>query len=58
MEYFQEEKKARVTPLGYLKKCQTIELYWKLQGDLFNSDRMLVNGADLNIKLTRAPEVL
>jgi hypothetical protein len=28
----------------------------RLQSGLLNSDKMLINGADMNIKLTRAPE--
>jgi hypothetical protein len=32
------------------------ELYVRLHTDIFNSDRMLINGSDMNIKLTRAPE--
>jgi hypothetical protein len=44
------------TRLNYLGKSQTIELYGRLHADLFNSDRMLINGVDMNIKLTRAPE--
>jgi hypothetical protein len=28
----------------------------RLHADLFNSDKMLINGVDMNIKLTRAPE--
>jgi hypothetical protein len=31
-------------------------LYGRLHADLFNSDRLLLNGVDMNIKLTRAPE--
>jgi len=33
-----------------------LELYGRLHADLFNSDKMLINGVDMNIKLTRAPE--
>jgi hypothetical protein len=42
--------------LNYLGNNQTIGLYERLHADLFNSDRMLINGVDMNIKLTRAPE--
>ena len=31
-------------------------LFGRLHADLFNSDKMLINGVDMNIKLTRAPE--
>jgi hypothetical protein len=44
------------TRLSYLKDSQTIELYGRLHAVLFNSDRMLINGVDMNITLTRATE--
>ena len=44
------------TRLNYLSNIKTIELYGRLHADLFNSDKMLINGVDMNIKLTRAPE--
>jgi hypothetical protein len=51
-----KEKKGYILRLIYLSNCQTIELYGRLHAGLFNSDRMLINGLDMNIKLTRAPE--
>jgi hypothetical protein len=45
------------TRLQYMANSQTIELYGRLHADLFNSDRMLINGVDMNIKLTRTSEV-
>jgi hypothetical protein len=45
-----------MTRLTCLKDSQTVELYGKLHADMFNSDRMLINGVDMNIKLTRASE--
>jgi hypothetical protein len=48
--------KGYTTRLNYLSESQTIELYGRLHADLFNSDRMLINGVDMNIRLTRAPE--
>src|SRR5215470_3057189 len=36
------------TRLKYLGESQTIELYGRLHADLFNSDRMLINGVDMN----------
>ena len=51
----EKENKGYATQLNYLSKSQTVELYGKLHADLFNSDRMLVNGVDMNIRLTRAP---
>ena len=44
------------TRLNYLSNCKTIELYGRLHADLFYYDKMLINGVDTNIKLTRAPE--
>jgi hypothetical protein len=44
------------TRLKYIGNSQTFELYGRLDADLFNSDKMLINGVDMNIKLTRAPE--
>ena len=46
------------TRLNYLRNCNAIELYGRLHADFFNSDKMLINGVDMNIKLTRAPEAL
>ena len=51
-----KENKGYATRLNYLSKSQTVELYGRLHADLFNSDRMLINGVDMNIRLTRAPE--
>jgi len=42
--------------LNYLSNGKTLELYGRVHADLFNSDKMLINGVDMNIKLTRAPE--
>jgi len=41
---------------NYLSNGKTLELYGRLHVDLFNSDKMLINGVDMNIKLTRAPD--
>jgi len=43
------------TRLKYIGNSQTVELYGRLHADLFNSDKMLINGVDMNIKLTRTP---
>jgi hypothetical protein len=48
--------KGYTTRLNYLGESQTIELYGRLHADLFNSDRMLTNGVDMNIRLSRVPE--
>ena len=53
-----KESKGYATRLTYLSKCQTLELYGRLEVDLFNSDRMLINDVFVNIRLTRAPEAL
>jgi len=42
--------------LIYLSNGNTLELYGRLHADLFNSDKMSINGVDMNIKLARAPE--
>jgi hypothetical protein len=39
------------TRLHYLGNSNTIELFGRLHADLFNSDKMLINGVDMNIKL-------
>ena len=51
-----KENKGYTTPLNYLSKSQSVELYGRFHADLFNSDRMLINGVDMNIRLTSAPE--
>ena len=45
------------TRLNYPSNSNTIELYGRLHADLFKFDQMLINGVDMNIKLTCAPEV-
>jgi len=45
------------TRLKYIGNSQTVELYGRLHADLFNSDKILINGVDMNIKLTCTPEV-
>ena len=39
------------TRLNYLSDSQILELYGRLHADLFNSDKMLLNGVDMNVKL-------
>ena len=47
---------------GYAKRLNNfsngkiLEQYGRLHADFFNTDEMLINGVDMNIKLTRAPE--
>jgi len=44
------------TRLNYIGNSQIVELYGRLHADLFNSDKTLINGVDMNIKLTRTQE--
>jgi hypothetical protein len=44
------------TCLNYLSDRQTLELYGRLHAELFNSDKMLINGVDMSIKFTHARE--
>ena len=54
----------RLLPMEHSKTIQampyvnskTIELFGRLHADLFSSDKMLINGVDMNIKLARASE--
>ena len=40
---------GHATRLHYLGNSNTIELFGRLHADLFNSDKMLINGVDMNI---------
>jgi len=51
-----KDNKGYSSRLNYMSNSQTLELYGRLHADLFNSDRMLINGVDMNVKLTRASE--
>ena len=44
------------TQLNYFSDSQALELYGGIHADFFNSDKMLINGVDVKVKLTRAPE--
>jgi hypothetical protein len=44
------------TRLKYIGNSQIVNLYGFLHADVFNSDKMLINGVDMNIKLTRTTE--
>jgi hypothetical protein len=44
------------TRLKYIGNSQTVELNGRLHADLYNSDKILINGVDMNIKLTHTPE--
>jgi hypothetical protein len=57
--YSREELKSNsgyVTQLTYLCNSHTVELYGRLHADMLNSDKMLINGEDMNVKLTLAPD--
>jgi hypothetical protein len=41
---------GHTTRLHYLGNSNTKELFGRLHADLFNSDKMLINGVDMNIK--------
>ena len=34
--------------LNYLNNCKSLELYGRLHADLLNSDKMLINGVEMN----------
>ena len=40
------------TRLNYLSDSQTVELYGRLHAVFFNSEKMLINGVDMIVKLT------
>jgi len=42
--------------LHFLSNCKILELYGIIHADVFSSNIVLINGVDINIKLTRAPE--
>ena len=50
------ENSGYVRRLDYLRNGKTIELYGRLHADLFDSDKMLINGIGMNTKLKCAPE--
>ena len=51
-----KDNNCYITHLKYIVNSQTVELYGRLHADLFSSDKMLINGVGVNIKLTRTPE--
>jgi len=51
-----KENTGYIKRLHYLSNCKTLELYGRLHAVLFNFDKMLINGVDMNINLTRAPD--
>jgi len=42
--------------LNYLSNDKILKLHARLQADLFKYDKMLINGVDININFTRAPD--
>jgi hypothetical protein len=51
-----KDNSGHATRIKYLSNNQTVELYGRLHADFFNSNKMPINGVDMNIILTRAPE--
>jgi len=51
-----KDNSGYVKRLNYISSFNFIELYGRLHADLFKSEKMLINGVDMNIKLTRAPK--
>jgi hypothetical protein len=51
-----KENTGYAEKLNYISINKTLELYGRLLANLFNSNKMLINGVDMNIKLTRAPD--
>jgi hypothetical protein len=51
-----KDNNGYTTRLKYIAISQIVELYGWLHADSFNFDKMLINGVDMNIKLTRTPE--
>ena len=51
-----KDNNCYTTHLKYIGNSQSVELYGRLHADLFNSDKMLINCVDINIKFTRTPE--
>jgi hypothetical protein len=50
------EKTCYAKRLNYLSNGEILEVYGGLHADLFNSGKMLIDGVDLIITLTRAPD--
>jgi len=53
-----KDNNCYTTRLKYVGNSQTVELYGWLKADLFNSDKVLINGVDMNVKFTRTPEAI
>jgi hypothetical protein len=51
-----KDNNGYTTRLKYISNSETVELYGRLPADIFNSDKMLINGVDMDIKLTPSPE--
>jgi len=51
-----KEKTGYTKRSNYHSNGKTWGLYGRLHADLFNSDKMLINVVDMNIKLTHAPD--
>ena len=51
-----KDNNGYTTRLKHIGNSQTVELYGRLHAVLFNSDKMLINCVDMNMKLTRTQE--
>jgi hypothetical protein len=51
-----KDNNGYTTRLKYIDNSQTLEMYGRLHAELFISDKMLINGVDMNIKQTPTPE--
>jgi hypothetical protein len=51
-----KENTGYAKPSNYLSNGKTLDLYGRLHADLFNSDKMPINGVNMNIKLTPSPD--
>jgi hypothetical protein len=47
-----KDKSVYAKQLNYLRNGNTLELYGRLHADLFNSNKMLINGVGMSIKFT------
>jgi len=51
-----KDNSGYVRRLNYLSKGNITDLNGRPHADLFNSDKISINGVDMNIKITRAPQ--
>jgi hypothetical protein len=51
-----KDNNGYTTRLKYIGNSPNVELYGRLHADFFKSYKMLINGVNMSIKLTRTPE--